>query len=339
MMTSNAKAPVYFVCAGNAAFNMPMAVMLTSAVANFDPERQLQIYVLSSDSGEKEREMVRRSIESVRPGLTNVEVNWPKLGMELYEGLPDPGRFALDSYSRLFAPRLLPAECDRFIYLDSDMIVLDDLGKLHDLSTSGTTVHACLDIFSWRADRPHGIFNHVELGIPPDAPLFNSGMMVIDVKRWNERGLTEKVVGYLRDHPENTYSDQTALNAHFYQDWTAVDPGWNQFDIIYPMAWEWAGHSRETYLRARDYPSVVHYTGVEKPWQLKRWLPRFGFFFQYLEKSAYRGTLPSQSFRPEMWMGYRPYVRCYMFAVQNLRRLRQAFKDLRAPKPTLEAAP
>jgi lipopolysaccharide biosynthesis glycosyltransferase len=331
--------PVYVVTAANAGFNLPLTVMVTSLVANFNPARELKIYVLSLDSGEKERENVRQSVANVRPGLSRVEMQWPVLDPAWFAGLPESERFSRDAFSRIFAPDILPPECEKFVYLDSDMIVLADVGELNDSAIAPTTLHACLDIFSYRADCRDGVFNWIEMGLPGDAPMFNSGMLVIDVKRWRAKGIRDKVIDYARKNRGRTgLVDQTALNAYFYQDWTMVDPRWNQFDIIYPKAWEKCGYSRKTYRRARDKPCIVHFTGQNKPWHLTVQRPRDTYFFRYLAKTVFGETLRPQGFRLESIIGPRLYVRFWIFAVDYVRAVKRWLKGWQKAPPELEAA-
>jgi lipopolysaccharide biosynthesis glycosyltransferase len=312
MTSSTLQTPVYVVAAANAKFNLPLCVMVASLVIHCDPARVLKIYVLSRDSGEKEKENVRQSIEMNRPGLKNVEVHWPAVDPAWFDKLPSNSRFGPDTFSRLFATYVLPPECEKYIYLDADMVVLSDICELHDTTLGSTTLHAARDVWSPWAESPNGVFNYRELGIPPKTRMFNAGMHVVNVKRWKERNVSARTIEYAVTHGTNAFFDQMALNACLHDDWTPVDQRWNQcYDVIYPQMWKDAGFTPEEWSRARDYPSVVHYTGEAKPWERGRWRPRYSIFFRYLNKTVHRNALPSQWFRLESLIGFRNHYKLW----------------------------
>lgn len=70
------------------------------------------------------------------------------------------------------------------LYLDSDILVLDDIVHLYDQPLNGKTIGAVIDPGQTKALK--------RLGIESDAYYFNSGVMVIDIDRWNEKMITEK---------------------------------------------------------------------------------------------------------------------------------------------------
>jgi lipopolysaccharide biosynthesis glycosyltransferase len=306
MNSSTAASPVYVVAAANAKFNLPLCVMVTSLVINANPDRLLKLYILSRDSGEKEKENVRRSIELNRPGLKNVEIYWPTMDSAWFEKLPSGERFSKDTFSRLFASLCLPPECEKYIYLDADMVVLHDICELYDTTTGPTTLHAARDVWSPWAESPNGVFNYREMGIPPKTLMFNAGLHVVNVKRWKETNAAARTIDYAEKNAAKSFYDQMALNACLNDDWTPVDQRWNQcYDVIYPKMWSDAGFTTEEWARTRDYPYIVHYTGDAKPWEKNRWRPRYSIFFKYLAKTVHHGALPSQWYRLESIIGFR----------------------------------
>ncbi|MCE0523232.1 MAG: glycosyltransferase family 8 protein [Methylacidiphilales bacterium] len=328
MIPPSVKPPVNVVCAANAGFNMPLCVMLTSLVVRFDPDRQLIIHVLSLDSGEKEKKNLRLSLLQNRPDLKNVEIHWPVLEPAWFQNLPANNRFGLDTYSRLFAPNVLPPECGKFIYLDCDVIVLTDVAVLYDQAQAPTLLHAVRDVGSPWVSCPDGISNYAELGIPATTWMFNSGLLVIDAKRWREGDITAKVIDYIRRNAGSSFFDQAALNACAYRNWTELDTRWNQcHDALLFEKWKVAGFTRAQWAASRDDPFIIHYTGLTKPWQGKDWKPRYARFFVYFNRTVYRGTLP-EKLRLENVIGFRNYLYFWLFlrfGYHQVRKLRELF--------------
>ena len=329
MAVSSHKPTVHIVAAANAGFNMPLCVMLTSVVIHFDPERPLAIYALSLDSGPKEQENLRLSLEKNRPGLKNIEIHWPTMNPAWFENLPKNNRFGLDTFSRLFAPQILPPECEKFIYLDCDMIVVTDISPLHDDTNNGTALYAVLDFGSPWASTPDGVFNHVELGMPANAHMFNAGLLVVDLKKWREQDITTPVLDYARRHAGVSFNDQSALNAVLYGNWTELDPRWNQcHEGLLFEKWKALGLSREEWMRSCEDPFIIHYSGLSKPWQGRDWKPRYKRFFDYLDRTVFSGTI-QQKTRIENQLGFRNYLYWWLFLRFNyrlLKRFRQLFQ-------------
>jgi lipopolysaccharide biosynthesis glycosyltransferase len=306
------KDPVNLICAANAAYNMPLCVMLSSVVDNFDPERELAIHIISNDSTEKCRENVRESLRMVRANLTHVKINWLAIDSAELDKLPTQEGQALtrDTFSRIFAPSLLPDECERAVYLDSDMVVLADISKLYDeTAESGCLIHAVHDMGCPWVSFPGGVFDYEDRGIPGDTPYFNGGVLVINLKLWRERNMTPPMVAYLGQHGYRVqFADQGALNAFLHHDWKPLDFHWNQLPSILDVKnWLRAGYSRKEWRKARLDPFVIHYLGPKKPWVSGwRFGPRRVFFFRYLQKTVHRGTVPRYPYL-EALMGVNAY--------------------------------
>ncbi|GAB2300160.1 hypothetical protein Dimus_034200 [Dionaea muscipula] len=109
-------------------------------------------------------------------------------------------RQALDqplNYARIYLADILPSDVARVIYLDSDVIVVDDISKLWEVDL-GTKVMAAPEychanftnyfIDSFWSDPS---FASTFEGRKPC--YFNTGVMVLDVDKWRKYGYTQKV--------------------------------------------------------------------------------------------------------------------------------------------------
>src|SRR5690606_10298929 len=76
----------------------------------------------------------------------------------------------------------------------------------------------------------HGIANHRELGIPPDAKYFNSGLLLIDTVKWRKCSITEALVSCLKQNRAHAkYPDQYGLNVVLTGRWYELDKRWNTY--------------------------------------------------------------------------------------------------------------
>jgi len=215
-------------------------------------------------------------------------------------------------YARLLADELLPASLERVIYLDSDMVVLGDLGELWDVEMGGHGLLAVQDqgvpyvdagraLAHIDAVRPHlvqerGVANWEELGLDPTAKYLNSGLLVLDLDAWRREGLSSRLVECLRRNREHAWdADQYALNVVFAGRWGELDLRWNAAPALfmYPSPAE-SPWDDATWKRVTDAPQIVHYVGRWKPWYWGRrrnrhpWRAYFDRYYDELDWPLWR---------------------------------------------------
>ena len=104
-------------------------------------------------------------------------------------------------------------------------------------------------------------------GLVNDKPpkYFNAGILVIDLDKVREEKLFSKAAAFVAKHDRDLpFNDQDALNWSIWMRWTLLDVSWNvmRHMVIHSLEKEIPLEQR---LRGRA-PSIVHYTGPEKPW-------------------------------------------------------------------------
>jgi lipopolysaccharide biosynthesis glycosyltransferase len=178
----------------------PLAVAGRSVIRHLGTDRNLELYLL--DMGISE--LNRRKIEESFAG-PQVKVNWITGTPEAVAGLPSGGPWLTSSaYARLLLPDLLPADVDRVLYLDCDLVVRRCVGELYDLELDGAIALAVLDmgspfvcsLWAW------------EVGSSREGSFrsnFNTGVMLMDLAAWRREQIGQTVLEYARtcdpDHP------------------------------------------------------------------------------------------------------------------------------------------
>ena len=227
-------------CAADDNYVKPLAVMLMSAAQNLRDGHSLQVIVLDGGISEPSWGGLKESlvdlpvsIFSLRPELDDVK----ELGISHH--------ITHTAYLRLLAGRLLPESVDRVIYLDSDLLVCDDLCKLWDEPLDGQYALAVPDIAcpfvdtryancNFKKSSPYfaaiaPIANWKELGISPSSPYFNSGVMVLNIARMRTEKIEHKLLACLRSNKKHVWCwDQYALNVVFANQWKPLPLKWNQ---------------------------------------------------------------------------------------------------------------
>lgn len=193
---------------------------------------------------------------------------WYEISTDSLAAFPVRGHFVPHVYSRILAPEILPTEVERFLYLDADLLVLDDVSKLYATPLDGNIVAAATDMAVPVVSAPMGLKRHEELGIAANTPYFNAGVYLADVRAWKDASITLEAIEYLdRYRSDVNLLDQDALNAVLHDRWRRLDVRWN---LIASLAnrhhYRPAGIDAEEYRRAVQQPAIVHYAGLLKPW-------------------------------------------------------------------------
>jgi len=154
---------------------------------------------------------------------------------------------------RILIPKVFPDTVSRVLYLDSDLLVLDDLTPLWNTDLKETVAGAVVDFLDGqlRQNQP-GLED-----VPRVQQYFNAGVLLINLVRWRQERISEKALAYLVEHPRTLFNDQDALNVACDGLWTKLDSRWNFHD-----------HCGKNILSmgTDQRPGIVHFIGRAKPW-------------------------------------------------------------------------
>ncbi|KAG8366567.1 hypothetical protein BUALT_Bualt17G0093400 [Buddleja alternifolia] len=179
-------------------------------------------------------------------------------------------RRALDqplNYARIYLADLLPPSVTRIIYLDSDLIVVDDISKLWTINLNSNILGA--------PEYCHANFTHYFTPKFWSNPLFssifrfrkpcyfNTGVMVIDLTKWRNHGYTQKLEHWMRIQKRYRIYELGSLPPFllvFAGKVEGVEHRWNQHGL--------GGDNIEGLCRdLHPGPvSLLHWSGKGKPW-------------------------------------------------------------------------
>ena len=203
-----------------------------------------------------------------------------------------PSHLTAATLLRLLLPSVL-YDIDRVVYLDCDLVVQQDITMLYDTELLEFPLAACLDfwltgappfappIVGWGVGDWHKFLSEV-VRLADCKAYFNSGVLVMDLKRFRNTGLISAVEEFLEQTNYKTvFVDQDALNHVINGAFVRLDSRWNVL-----------GNRSESDLNNADCkiaasaalshsdPWIIHYAGPYKPWscegrQIMFWNQRF----------------------------------------------------------------
>ncbi|MCV9879041.1 glycosyltransferase family 8 protein [Brenneria izbisi] len=184
------------------------------------------------------------------------------------------------AYYRLIAFDYLGKDINKLLYLDADIICkgnLDDLAKLDLID------HVCAVVPDIKEMHPKAVerLNCPEL----EDVYFNSGVMLVNLKKWNQKQLTSKTISFILDNSHLKYPDQDALNVLLIHQ-TYLLP--RKFNCIYSIKSELSDKSHQQYKYLINAESIlIHYVGTTKPWNEWGQYPSTAYFSKAYNMSTW----------------------------------------------------
>ncbi len=280
-------ATIHIAAACDEAYAMPLAVMLRSLTDNLGAGRSVVAHILFEALSAVTRERLQASVPTDR-----LHIEWTPVGHIELASKSAPIRVydhvSAASYFRLLLPELLPAELNRVIYLDCDLVVLGDIGVLWDLDIDDHYAAAVPELTadSRRVSSAQGLRLWQELGLAADLEQFNSGVLLINLDKWRAEFIMQRAMVYLAQAAEwLRWHDQEALNAVFAGNWLRLDARWNLTMRHLMSAAPVTGQ-----------PScIIHYHTAAKPWHADYPFAKQEVFYEYLDRTAWTGWRPART--------------------------------------------
>lgn len=189
--------------------------------------------------------------------LTNVEIKIRKLKDYQYERLSlfKETKLPTEAYFRLLLPELLP-EVKRVLYLDVDMLILNDLKELYQTKL-GNNVMGVVRDFPFTNDK--NSWAYFLLGDAGER-YFNSGMLLLNLEVMRKNNIVEKFIKFISETSQYYFlGDQDAFNVFFFYDVKVLG---NENNYI---------AENQSILEKTNFDvTIMHYCGFSnpKPWKL-----------------------------------------------------------------------
>ncbi|MBQ9519464.1 MAG: glycosyltransferase family 8 protein [Firmicutes bacterium] len=201
-------------------------------------------------------------------------------------------RGSLSQYARLFISKDLPADMGRVLYMDCDIIVNDSIKKLWDTDLEGRTIGALMDAFSK--------YYRVNIDLEPNDIMFNSGVMLIDLDKWKQNNIEDKLIAFIKKHNGKIQQgDQGVLNAVLSRDTYCFEPKFNAVTIYFDFTYKEMMfyrkppefYTEQQVKEAVENPCIVHFTTSflsKRPWMEGCKHKYVGLWMKYKNQSPWR---------------------------------------------------
>lgn len=243
-------------------------IVIQSIIYNSSPEKKYDLVILSDDMTVANRRRIIMSAENYdNISVRILDISKVVKDIEFYTW----AHFTKNTYYRLLTPDIFE-HYHKVIYLDSDIIVNEDIAKLYDEDIDGYYMAAAYDthVVSYCTRKPaleQREYNINTLKMNNPEEYFQCGVSLYNIDEMKKN--YEK--GYLiKQAQENTlrWLDQDLVNMLFYGKIKKIPNKWNVMVANIPNDLDeihLPDDLKKEYFEARQNPYIIHYAGKAIP--------------------------------------------------------------------------
>jgi len=257
-----------------------LAVAIISLLEN-NKKRYFKIFVISGE------DVPLSDIEKLRviTSKFNAEIVIIRIGDVLFSEMVTNYHFTKAMYYRLLIPDLISD--DKVLYLDCDIVVNESIHQLYNNNIDPYFVAAVLN---------PGFTRNRELNMSSNSDYFNSGVLLINLKKWRDENLKSRVILFLSENKKVLqFPDQDGLNAIIDGNWKLIPLKFNQQAVIFENNFtdRYPYFAPSELYEAKTSPVIIHYSGSSKPWHTRNKHPFKYLYWRYLRMTPYKYSLPT----------------------------------------------
>jgi len=237
----------------------PLRVMLFS-LCKSNPKHSFQVYVMHSSLELEDFERIRSAVQ----GRACTIIDLPVAASEFAE-MPCSERWPREACYRIFAAKLLPQELNRALYLDPDLVVINDIASLYNMNLGNYFFAAASHMFVQME-----LFSRYRLRLAKDSRYINSGVMLFNLALLRREQEEASVYAYIQRNRRRLYLfDQDILNGVYHRRTKHINPLLFNLDEKYFRMYNANPYNfgRQISLPwVKRHSVIIHFNGKNKPW-------------------------------------------------------------------------
>lgn len=230
------------------------------SIAQQMPQQDFQVYVMQKILLEKNAE-IGHFVEKLGMVYHPIVV-----GEEAFAHAPTTDRYPDTIYYRLLAHEFLPAEVDKILYLDADLICLNDFRDLYEMEM-GNQLYAAA---SHNEDgRLLDYVNKLRLNnFEMDSSYFNTGILLMNLEAIRHHVKRQAILDFI-DKNRNwlILPDQDVLNGLYADKVIAIPDEIYNYDARYSLIYHAKSQGKWDLNWVIDHTVFLHFAGRDKPWK------------------------------------------------------------------------
>ena len=246
-------------------YSKPAHITLKSMLVNNRDVEEINVYYVENGLTDESKKRLQKLIDQYY--RTIVFIPMPEW-LNSISGLLRTNAIA---YTYCYFQDILPHTVDKVLLLEGDTIVTDNLTEFYDIDISDYYLAATDDLQSkWCKEK---------VGIKATSPYFNSGVMLINLKKMREDNITPKITEIIKSGKAKfLYEVQDEMNVMLEGHVKIIPPRFNCTTSVFLFDYKNMKRyrrpttccSKEEFDEAKRHPVVVHFTKNQiiqsRPW-------------------------------------------------------------------------
>ena len=265
----------------NNSYVKQLSTVISSIVCNKKSDTHYDFFVLNKDIQKKNKDILLNFVDKLDYNSSlffiNIRDYTADLDLEKYMARRENYSYiSVETYFRFFILKIFK-QYKKIIYLDTDILVLDDLSELYDINLDGYYAGVVEDITQKYlisnknikpVDRKYSSYEEYYTKKLKKTTLlyFNAGVLLLNLYELNKDNIFDKLWDFTINKSPFELQDQDVLNSVLEPKVKYLDYKWNVPKDINSLINK---SSTICNLDLRDIsikPAIIHYIGSNKPW-------------------------------------------------------------------------
>lgn len=233
----------------NASYLIPLCTLIHSLNKNSKSDNHY--FVAHSNLSNDDMNKIKNTVNEKKNSVTFI-----KIENNQFDNLPLLKHITKEAYYRLLCTDYLPSDIDRILYLDPDIVAINNVDNFYNIPLDGYYLSGGTHVNSFM----HW-FNAKRLKMSSVYPYINSGVMLINIKLMREKYSGSQITDFIKSTPlKLEFGDQDVINALFYNRIKLYD------SKIINLDYKTFKRKKLNLDYVRKNTIFIHYDGKDKPW-------------------------------------------------------------------------
>lgn len=261
----------------NANYLKPLKVMLKSLFMN-NPKEQVTVYLMHSSLTADEMKEIEDFIHLHEHYLEEIRVD-----KNIFADAPIVKHYSVEMYYRLLAYEFLPKDLERILYLDPDILVINDLKDLYEENIDGYLYAAAYHDFGKLKE-----INKIRLKPYEIEAYYNSGVLLMNLveqRRWIKK---KEIFDFVEKNKRRLIlPDQDVINGLYSKYIKNIDEILYNFDARFYQYYKLMSMNKVNMDYVINNTRIIHFCGKKKPWH-QNYTGKFHSLYKHYERLAER---------------------------------------------------
>jgi len=268
----------------NANYLKPLKVMLQSLFLN-NPKEEFTIYLMHSSLTKQEVDDVESFVIRQKHELKEISID-----PTMFSEAPVVKHYSVEMYYRLLAYKFLPKSIDRILYLDPDILVINELNDLYHEDLDGYLYAAAYHDFASVKEINKLRWKPYEI-----EAYYNSGVLLMNLEEQRKQMKEEDIYHFVEvNRKKLILPDQDIINGLYSKYIKNIDEVQYNFDARFYYYYKLISKNTLDIDYVMNHTAIIHFCGKKKPWH-PNYTGKFHSLYKHYERLTKRNYMDMMS--------------------------------------------